>query len=557
MAARSREAAADLDWLMAQPPADRRRFYRRLDGNGARAFTGEVTDQLGTPWGCFVDDPVGFYEVALGETMYDQQVTIAESVRDNERTAVPSGHSLGKTHLAARLILWFVFVFPVGTARVLVTSHSWSQLERELWAHVRQAHAQARLPGDCQATALKLGDPAQAVAYCKSPKDNDEQAFGGIHAPHVLTVVDEAGGMHSTTGQALEALMTGVHARQLLIGNPPADASGSPWFEERCSRPTYNVMRLSVLESPNYTGVPTPTCRVHPGMPAHSVGSHLVSSTWADDVARDVGTDHPYYVARVLAEFPTDLAGKVIPRGYVDAAIEHVPDDPGTWIRLGVDPASGGGDELAIARCEGATVRVVYADRMSPTVGAHDVAGRVLAQIEEAEVLRRNLGEPRRVRVKVENDGGIGWSVSTILQAWRKEGRHDAEVVPITVGSSPESAKGKERFANKRGEMWWNARDLLAPQQVEGPDGQLVAGPPRVHLDIDEQTARQLSAPNIEYHSSGRNLVESKESMRKRGVSSPDRADAVLLALYEPKPAGPASVSRYRGRLPDTGSGWN
>jgi hypothetical protein len=489
--------------------------------------------------------------------MWHQQRSIAESVRDQPRTAVPSGHSLGKTHLAARLILWWVNVYPVGTARVLVTSHSWSQLERELWAHVRQAHAQASLPGDCQATALKMGDPPQAVAYCKSPRDNDEQAFGGIHAMHVLTVVDEAGGVHSTMGQALEALMTGVHARQLLIGNPPADAAGSPWFEERCARASYNVIRLSVLESPNYVGTSTPLCAVHPEMPPHTVGSHLVAKGWAEDVERDVGADHPYYVARVLAEFPTDLAGKVIPRSFVDAALETDPPDAGTWIRLGVDPASGGGDELAIARGEGATFRIVYADRMSPTVGAHDVAGRVLAQIESAEELRRQLGETRRVRVKVENDGGIGWSVSTILQAWRKEGRHDAEVVPITVGSSPESSKGKQRFANKRGEMWWNARDLMAPSQVEGDDGQLVPGPPRVRLDVDEQTARQLSAPNIEYHSSGRNLVESKESMRRRGVSSPDRADAVLLAMYEPKPAGPASVTRYRGRLPSPGGGWN
>lgn len=544
---------------MRLPPAKRRSFYDRLEGTAARAFIAEAADQLGSPWGMFVDDPVGFYEIALGESMYRQQVAIAESVRDNERTAVPSGHRLGKTHLAARLILWWVFVFPVGTARVLVTSHSWSQLERELWAHVRQAHAQAQLPGDCQSTALKLGDPPQAVAYCKSPRDNDEQAFGGIHAMHVLTVVDEAGGVHPTMGQALEALMTGTHARQLLLGNPPADAAGSQWFEERCARPSYAVHRLNVLESPNYTGEPTPLCRVHPELPAHTVGSHLVGPDWADAVARDVGKDHPYYIARVLAEFPTDLAGKVIPRTYIDAARDATADDvdAGTWVRLGVDPASGGGDELAIARAEGAVVRIVYADRMSPTVGAHDVAGRVLAQIEAAEEERRRLGEQRRVRVKVENDGGIGWSVSTILQAWRKEGRHDAEIVPVTVGSSPETPKGKERFSNKRGEMWWNARDLMAPQQVEGDDGQLVNGPPRVRLDIDDQTARQLSAPNVEYHSSGRNLVESKESMRRRGVTSPDRADAIVLCLYEPKPSGPASVSRYRGRLPGTGSGWN
>lgn len=553
---RSREALADLEWLMSLDPDRRRGFYAGLEGKAAAEFVAACDRELGSRWGCFHDDPVGFYEVALGETMWGRQREIALSVRDNERTAVPSGHSLGKTHLAARLILWWVMVYPVGTARVIVTSHSWSQLEKELWAHVRQAHAGARLPGDCQATSLKLGDPAQAVAYCKSPKDTDEQAFGGIHAPHVLTVVDEAGGVHPILGQALEALMTGIHCRQLLTGNPPADASGSPWFEERCARPSYNVIRLNVLESPNYTGEPTPPCRVHPDLPPHPVSDHLVSGAWAHDVERDVGVDHPYYQARVLAEFPTDLAGKVIPRGYVEAAMTADLEDTGTLVRLGVDPASGGGDELAIARAEGQVVRIVHADRMHPKVTPHDVAGRVLAQIEAAEEVRRALGEPRRVRVKVENDGGIGWAVAGILQSWRKERRHDADIVPVTVGSSPDTAKGREQYANKRAEMWWTARSLMAPTEVEGPDGNLVEGPPSIRLDVDETTARQLSAPNIEYLSSGKNLVESKESMRRRGVSSPDRADAVLLCLYEPKPAGPATVSRYRGRLPG-GDGWN
>jgi hypothetical protein len=248
----------------------------------------------------------------------------------------------------------------------------------------------------------------------------------------------------------------------------------------------------------------------------------------------------------------TDLAGKVIPRGYVDAAMANELDDPGTLVRLGVDPASGGGDELAIARAEGALVRVVYADRMHPNISPHDVAGRVLEQIEAANEVRHRLGEQRRVRVKVENDGGIGWAVAGILTAWKKEGRHDADIVPVTVGSSPDTPKGKEKYLNKRAEMWWTARNLMAPTQVEGPDGSLVAGPPAIRLEVDDTTARQLSAPNIEYASSGKNLVESKESMRKRGVSSPDRADAVLLCLYEPKPAGAATVSRYRGRRPES-----
>ncbi|MFJ8310481.1 MULTISPECIES: hypothetical protein [unclassified Streptomyces] len=35
---------------------------------------------------------------------------------------------------------------------------------------------------------------------------------------------------------------------------------------------------------------------------------------------------------------------------------------------------------------------------------------------------------------------------------------------------------------------------------------------------------------------SGSTQIESKKAMKARGMKSPDRAEAVLLALYEPEP---------------------
>jgi hypothetical protein len=44
----------------------------------------------------------------------------------------------------------------------------------------------------------------------------------------------------------------------------------------------------------------------------------------------------------------------------------------------------------------------------------------------------------------------------------------------------------------------------------------------------------QLAAPSYRSNSSGKLLIESKADMSKRGIGSPDRAEAVLLALFEP-----------------------
>jgi hypothetical protein len=51
---------------------------------------------------------------------------------------------------------------------------------------------------------------------------------------------------------------------------------------------------------------------------------------------------------------------------------------------------------------------------------------------------------------------------------------------------------------------------------------------------VDEMTVAQLSAPKLYTRSSGHSEVEPKKAMRARGVSSPDRGEAVLLSVYEP-----------------------
>jgi hypothetical protein len=73
--------------------------------------------------------------------------------------------------------------------------------------------------------------------------------------------------------------------------------------------------------------------------------------------------------------------------------------------------------------------------------------------------------------------------------------------------------------------MWWNGRQLLQPDQ----DGFQV-----VRLDVDRRVVGQLGLPDFVSDSSGRIQVVSKAVLKKRGGVSPDRAEAVLLALYEP-----------------------
>ena len=73
--------------------------------------------------------------------------------------------------------------------------------------------------------------------------------------------------------------------------------------------------------------------------------------------------------------------------------------------------------------------------------------------------------------------------------------------------------------------MWCNLREKIQHDETR---------PHQATLNIDRRTAAQLSAPAYRANSGGRIQIESKDEMKRRGVSSPDRAEAVLLSLFEP-----------------------
>jgi hypothetical protein len=295
-------------------------------------------------------------------------------------------------------------------------------------------------------------------------------------------------------------------------------------------------------------------------MPAHSLSTHLVDRQWVEETIAEFGPDSAYVKAKVEADFPKGVGQRALPvswlegclnsdepegEGYVrlDAlgldgsqmAGDLIPGESaphlvkrGAWVRLGCDIAADGGDEFVIARSVGNLSTVEHFSSGLANANATDVAGRILVEIKRAERLRAALGTNAKVRVKVDSIG-VGWGVVGILKAWGTEGRHDAEIVAVNVGESTgrDDESAEIRPYRKRDEMWLAPRDLIRPQGPEMPG--------MLRLRIDKRTLAQLSAPTWGTSSDGaHSKVESKASMRNRGMSSPDRAEAVLLSLYEP-----------------------
>lgn len=95
----------------------------------------------------------------------------------------------------------------------------------------------------------------------------------------------------------------------------------------------------------------------------------------------------------------------------------------------------------------------------------------------------------------------------------------DAIDVNVIAINSAEEAQEKDRFANRRAEMWWTAMESMQAKEVEPVD--------------DEELIKQLTSLRyIPPRSNGKIALELKSETKKRLGRSPDRADAFIYGLW-------------------------
>ncbi|MFJ4988801.1 hypothetical protein ACIP9H_33995 [Streptomyces sp. NPDC088732] len=567
----SRDAANVADILLRAPASARRHaFKHEITGRERPHVLREVQRATGSLYGLWHDTPSGFIEDVLGESIWSRQRDIVDAVPFHKRIAVPAGFGVGKTWIAGRLVAWAGAVNPPGTMVIVTTATRFRQVRNQLWPHIRKTVARAGLPGYCDTTQWKIPDEwgnDVIVAYGFTAPEGDEAAMQGIHGtPKLLIVVDEAGGIARGIGNGTNNLLTG-DARMLAIGNPAMDDPRS-WFETLCEEgedpeePSTVTIPIATFDSPAITKERVPYCNdCATGVPAHSLATHLPDMDWVNRTVREYGDDHPYVIAKVHARFPKGGGNLAIPTTWVEDAQNN--DDPtgpgwhrlcdlglegetathtvreGSWIRLGVDVAADGGDEFTIYRVVGDAVEHRHHSSGADNANQVKVAEKILDEIKQAQRLAKAIGSHHPVRVKIDKNG-IGHGATSMLEVWGENGTHKAQIVGVMVSESPlqDDPGAIMRPYRKRDEMWLATRALLQPDPSTGTG--------RLRLRVDRHAGIQLSTPKLLSNTGGYTQIESKKVMKARGMKSPDRAEAVLLALYEPEPINPP---RRRGLL--------
>jgi len=429
-------------------------------------------------------DPAAFMRDWLGADLWAKQIEIAEAVRDHRRVAVKSCHGSGKSFLAARIVIWFLHAYPASV--VLTTAPTFNQVRNILWRNVNAAYRATKKPllGRPLQTSIDIAPDWYALGF--KAEDTATDNFQGFHAEHALVVIDEAAGVAETVFDALDAVMTSESARLLMIGNP-TNPAGSFYDAFHGARSLHHTITIAAADTPNIQAKRT-------------VRPYLITHAWIADAITKHGEDSPYVQSRVLAEFPDLSDNALIPLAWIEAADQRrLADDEGAW-EAGLDVARMGSDQSAL--CVRRGDRIVFETAWSGL--------DLMATVGKTRSLLS--AQPPLAALKVDVIG-IGAGVADRL---REQGY---PVVEINVAKQ---AKDTEAFASLRHELWWNLRERFQHGEVSGP--------------IDDATMGQLSSVRYKYDSRHtRPVIESKDDARRRGVKSPDRAEAMMLAFAQPR----------------------
>lgn len=417
---------------------------------------------------------------------------VGEDVRSNAfdgHTAVPplrystaSGHGIGKSALVSWLIRWIMDTRP--HAKGVVTANTAQQLRSKTWAELGKWHGMGITRHWFTLTGGTLGSlayyqndhPQTWRVDAQTCEERNSEAFAGLHAANSspFYIFDEASAVPDKIFEVREGGLTDGEPMVFDFGNPTRNTGR--FFENMQGRFRHMYNRRSI----------------------DSRDVNITNKQLIEEWRQAYGEDSDFFKVRVKGEFPDAGALQFISRSLVDECVGldvHVaPNDP---LVMGVDVARFGDDESVIWLRRG---------RDCESEGHYRYSGLDTMQVAARVNELANRLRPDAIFI---DGGGVGGGV---VDRCRQLG---LDVTEINFGGKA-TIKGVQ---NLRGQMWYNLREAMK-------DG--------IRLPDDDDLKSDLTGLEYGFTPTNDIKLEPKEDMKKRGLKSPDLADALALTWVYP-----------------------
>ncbi len=416
---------------------------------------------------------------------------VAEHVRENDeldlmgldpqvwRSAVASGHGVGKSAIVAWIIYWVMSTR--RDTRGVVTASTQFQLEDKTWPELAKWHQLALNKHWFEWTAtsfyFKPYPEDQRKNYmitAATVSEHKTEAFAGLHneGQTVIVIFDEASGVLPKIWEVAEGALTDGEGFFFAFGNPTRpDGEFADCFDK------------------------------HADMYHHwHVDSREVSHTnknAINDILHKYGIDSNEAKVRVYGQFPTQSFNGFISVDIVNGAAEReLTQDLGAGLIMSVDVARFGDDQTVIGYRQGRDHRSIPSKSF-----------KGLNTMRIAEICMEEANRYKPDVIVIESTGpGAG-----VIDRLRAKGYRVHEVHPGAQSKEP------DKYFNKRAELWSKMRDWLWEQGCIPDDPELFKQLTTILYTLDRHEQRTKMEP--------------KADMKKRGLPSPDKADMLALTF--------------------------
>ena len=446
-------------------------------------------------------DPVLFVKSVLGAEPQAWQKEALEAVRDGPRVACKSGHGVGKSALLSWVILWYLITRP---CRIVCTANSANQLSQVLWAEIQKwARKMPKgLQGQLEITSEKISvKGVDSSCHARVSRKENPEALQGFHHEKLLFVIDECSGVDDIVFEVAQGALSTAGSKILMVGNP---TRSNGYFYEAFHKNAHRWHKMTV------------SCE----------DAEYVSDDFIEDMKHQYGEDSSIFGVRVLGEFAKQNDDSLISKHLVDAAVGRDVDPMTIAPIWGLDLARFGSDRTALAKRQGN----VLLEPIKHWQGKDlmETVGLILAEYEATPFMDR----PSEICC---DSIGVGAGAVDRLSELGLPARG------VNVAESP--ALGT-RYQRLRDELWFKCREWFEARDCQMPD--------------QDELLHELTSLRFKILSSGKFKAEGKDEMKKRGLRSPDLADAFVLTFagQAVRAAGGASAYGYRADLDYGDSNW-
>lgn len=419
---------------------------------------------------------------------------IVQRQSPRQRIAVKSGRGPGKTTISGIVGLWWVL--KDYNAKVIVTAPTMRQCRKVWLGEVRRTLDRAdpwvRKLLKVTATSVKVaGSPDWGIELATA---TNPESISGYHEKNLKVICEEASGIDRELLEALKQTLSNRQSAMLMIGNP-TQRDGLFFDAFSSDRGNWETLTFNAEESPAY----------------------VVDPARNKEIEDEFGRDSDYYRYSVLGEFPHSDPNCVVSSEELEKCTDRKLMLPMSRLsdvkQFGLDFARFGGDELVIyRRSGGAIVQWERLVRCDPSM----LVGKAFQWQDDA-------GWRNDQCRFVADAGGMGQGVMHLFY------QADKQIHEFNNGGK---AVRSDRFANKITEAFFN----FAAKVRRG----------EIYIPNDRILIQQLSTRLYFMNPKGRMILETKDQYMKRGHSSPDRADACVMAFYDHVSAPKGSVVGLR-----------